>query len=69
MKVIHSAGKPIGFIQRCQRCGVVLQDYTNSLGVGDWHPVWWDGNVFIDGRFSGTTEEPANCEMGKEKED
>lgn len=62
MKVIHSADKPVGLIQKCSRCGVILQDYTNALSVGDWRPVWWDGNVFIDGRFSGVTEEPANCE-------
>jgi hypothetical protein len=59
--IIHTAGAPEGLVQRCARCGVVLQDYTNTQGVGDWRPVWWDGNVFTDGRFSGATEEPANC--------
>ena len=67
MQIIHSAGKPIGLIQRCSRCGVVLQDYTNALSVGDWRPSWWDGNVFIDGRFSGATEEAANCEAVEQK--
>lgn len=65
--VIHTAGKPDGLIQRCKRCGVVLSDYINAQGVGDWSPAWWDGNVFINGRFSGATEEPANCEQ-KESE-
>mgnify|MGYP001561979228 CR=1 FL=1 len=61
--IIHAAETPIGLIQRCSRCGEILQDYTNAQGVGDWRPVWWEGNVFVNGRFSGATEEPANCKI------
>ena len=60
--IIHTAGAPDGLVQRCSRCGAVLQDYTNAQGVGDWRPVWWDGNVVVLGRFSGATEEPADCQ-------
>ncbi len=60
--VIHLAGSPVGAIQKCARCGMVLQDYTNAVVVGDFFPIWWDGSVEVGpGSFGTTTDEP-NCE-------
>lgn len=64
--VIHLAGKPDGLVQKCVRCGHVLQDYTNAQSVGDWKPVWWSGNVVVNERFSGTTDEAPNCHGGSD---
>jgi hypothetical protein len=61
--IIHLAAEPIGLVQKCIRCGYVLQDYTNALSVGDWQPNWWEGSVEISGRYSYTTEELPNCEV------
>ena len=63
--VIHTAGEPDGLIQKCVRCGYVLIDHTDTQSIGEWHPVWWSGNVYVRGSVSGATEEVANCEMQK----
>lgn len=61
MAKIHKAGEPDGLIQKCELCGLVLQDYTNVLGVGEWRPAWLAENVIKGGNFLATTKEPANC--------
>lgn len=68
MPIIHLAAKPVGLVQKCLRCGCVLQDYTHAVSVGDWQPSWWEGSVEINGRYSYATEEPPNCEVIQEKE-
>lgn len=70
MSVIHTAEKPTGtsLVQRCSRCGGILNDYTAVLGIGEWSPVWWDGNVEVDTGFSYATDNEANCEMYSHKE-
>jgi len=62
MSIIHTAGDVEGLMQKCSRCGAVLQDYTNTLSVGEWFPSWWAGNVVVGQGFSAATDEPANCE-------
>lgn len=66
--VIHEAGIPDGLVQKCTRCGLVLQDYTNAQSVGEWHPVWWSGNVGVKAQYYFSTEEAANCEIKSEEQ-
>lgn len=61
MTVIHLAGSPSGLVQKCARCGFVLQDYTNAMSVGDWKPSWFEGSVEVSGRYFYATEAAPNC--------
>jgi len=33
--VIHLAGEPIGLMQRCERCGIVILDYEDTSIAGE----------------------------------
>ena len=61
---IHLAGEPVGLVQRCSICGEILQDYRNSLSVGDWQPHWWSGSVEVSssGGMMWSTKDAPNCE-------
>jgi hypothetical protein len=60
-RTVHEAGIPEGPIQRCARCGTILQDYRNAVSVGTWEPHWWNGFVFAGERSMGTTDMLPNC--------
>ncbi len=45
--VIHEAGEPMGLVQKCIRCGMILSDYRNMVSAGPWSPSWWQGTVTI----------------------
>ena len=45
--VLHLAGEPEGLVQKCSRCGYVLSDYNNAMGVGAWSPSWWEGEITV----------------------
>ena len=44
---VHVAMEPVGMIQQCARCGVVLSDYRNAASTGEWSPSWWPTGAFI----------------------
>jgi hypothetical protein len=61
-RIVHEAGPPEGPVQRCARCGAILQDYRMTVSVGqNWEPHWWNGFVFVGERSMGTTDMLPNC--------
>lgn len=60
---MHLAGEPVGNLQRCSRCGVILLDYTDAriLASTGLAPQWWTGNVFVTTGESGETDEAPTC--------
>ena len=45
--VCHLAAEPQDLVQKCSRCGYVLTDYRNAMGIGKWEPCWWAGEVTV----------------------
>ena len=45
--IVHRAGEPEGLIQRCSDCREILVGYTDAMGVGQWVPRWWEGDVTV----------------------
>jgi hypothetical protein len=49
MSEIHVAGPLVEWVQRCSRCGYVLNDYRNSMiPEGDPPPRGWAVGVFVE---------------------
>lgn len=39
--VLHYAAEPVGLVQKCRNCGLVLADFANVMGIGNWSPLFW----------------------------
>ena len=68
MKEIHKAGRLINLVQRCDRCGEVLNDYRNTMYPDGQPPPSGfavGANIEVkrgNPRYSGTTDEAPTCE-------
>jgi hypothetical protein len=75
MSEIHVAGPLVEWVQRCSRCGYVLNDYRNSMiPEGDPPPRGWAVGVFVEvvdcGTFraSTVTDDLPTCDHEPEPE-
>lgn len=65
--MIHVAGDYIEGVQRCERCKVILTDHrgamvpTGSGPLGCWEPGAHVEVITGNPKYSGLTEEPADC--------
>jgi hypothetical protein len=59
--IVHVAGPVDDLVQRCARCGQVLTDYRNTMGVGNWSPSWW-----AEGQISVYEGNPSHFVAGRE---
>lgn len=59
--IVHVAAKPVGMVQRCALCGVVLMDRNEVvLATTGQAPPFWRGNVELI-----TDELGRPCEAGE----
>lgn len=68
--VIHEPDEPAGLIQKCIRCGFVLEDYRNTMGEGNFKPAWWNKTVTVypgnpQVTVVGSREDAVKCEVAE----
>lgn len=59
--IVHWAGAPLGLVQRCEICGVVLVDYNNAMLRFGRRPRFFEGAVEVMDSGLCRTLDPPNC--------
>lgn len=70
--MVHQAGAMNGLVQPCSRCGVVLLDYRNTYGIGDWKASGFQEGALVEvaGGYKGVLRDgEATCPVATTKKE